>query len=318
MPAIITHHLFGEEASRNLPEGHILADEELLAFLLGNQGPDPFACCFSASLLTMKAFRTFAQLWHAGQVIEALRAARDAVTSLPAQDQGVGRAFAWGLLAHYLLDSEGHAFVRAQEDALCASGVGLEDAHREVHYLIESELDTWMLWNARHQTIGDAPAWSMLARSDRVTRVAGSIFSQAAWQVFEITLRPDSYGCCLGDYERVYRLIDPKGNPRSRVLAKLGKFSKYASMLDALAHASDPTDDCPAANLSCHPWVDPLTGEEVATSFPDVFFDALKHWPSLVSAYEWDDQDALEQLMRRDYQGNARTTTSEPELGQTD
>ena len=47
MPAIITHHVFGEEAVTALPEGLIDGQEELLAFLLGNQGPDPFFARFS-------------------------------------------------------------------------------------------------------------------------------------------------------------------------------------------------------------------------------------------------------------------------------
>ena len=42
MPALITHHLFGEESIDRLPAGIVTSDEERCAFLLGNQGPDPF------------------------------------------------------------------------------------------------------------------------------------------------------------------------------------------------------------------------------------------------------------------------------------
>ena len=42
MPALITHHLFGEESIDRLPQGVITSDEERIAFILGNQGPDPF------------------------------------------------------------------------------------------------------------------------------------------------------------------------------------------------------------------------------------------------------------------------------------
>ena len=42
MPALITHHLFGEESIDRLPAGIINTDEERCAFLLANQGPDPF------------------------------------------------------------------------------------------------------------------------------------------------------------------------------------------------------------------------------------------------------------------------------------
>ena len=47
MPAIITHHIFGEDVLRTLPAGMVEGEEEVLAFLLGNQGPDPLFACFS-------------------------------------------------------------------------------------------------------------------------------------------------------------------------------------------------------------------------------------------------------------------------------
>ena len=47
MPAIITHHIFGEDIAPGLPAGLLAGEEELLAFLLGNQGPDPLFVRFS-------------------------------------------------------------------------------------------------------------------------------------------------------------------------------------------------------------------------------------------------------------------------------
>lgn len=38
MPAIICHHIFGEDAAATLPEGMVVGEEELLAFLLGKIG----------------------------------------------------------------------------------------------------------------------------------------------------------------------------------------------------------------------------------------------------------------------------------------
>ena len=48
MPALITHHLFGEEAARLLPKDLLACEEEMVAFLLGNQGPDPLFFRFRA------------------------------------------------------------------------------------------------------------------------------------------------------------------------------------------------------------------------------------------------------------------------------
>ena len=307
MPAIVTHHLFGEDASRRLPENLSFNEEELLAFLLGNQGPDPYYFCFSATPTAILACHAFAEDMHAERVVEALVCARDTVAFLPPDDQGVGRAFALGLLAHYLLDSEAHAFIAAQEDAICDAGVGLEDAHDQVHALIESELDTWMLWNMRKLTVEEAPVTGNLARTERVSRVAGSLFSQIAWQIFGIKLVPDRYEGCLRDYERVYQTIDPLGNRRGRMLAGAERLGTRYSILDALAHTATPPETCPAANLSCAPWHDPLTHTQRSTSFPDIFYDTLDMWPTLAEAYLEGGQagsSALDELVQRGYDGN--------------
>lgn len=303
MPGIITHHLYGEEAAQRLPNNLSFCDEELLAFLLGNQGADPYYFCFTALPNVVLTCHGFAEKMHDAPVVDALLAARDGVASLPADDRPYGRAFVLGLLAHYLLDSEAHAFINTQEDALCDAGVGLEDAHEQVHALIESELDTWMLWSARQQTINDAPAWADLARTDRVSRAAGALFSQVAWQVFDTSLGSSAYEGCLRDYEYIYHAIDPLGNARGAMIAGAERLGARYSRLSALAHSAEPGDTCPAANLACDPWLDPLTNTEQTTSFPDIFYDSLEKWPALVEAFLADDRSALDALVLRNYNG---------------
>ena len=305
MPAIITHHLFGEDASRRLPADYCFVEEELLAFLLGNQGADPFYFCFTATPAAIQACHAFARVMHEEREVDALMAARNAAAYLPKEDQGIGRAFALGLAAHYLLDSEAHAFIHAQEEQLYAIDESLREQQAQVHALIESELDTWMLWSTRKLTIADVPAHCNLARTEHVSRIAGTICSQVAHQVFGITLSPDRYEGCLRDYELVYRAIDPTGNPYGRMITGAERLGTRHSLLDALSHSDKPTDDCPAANLACHPWVDPLTGEENTTSFPDVFYDSLKKWPALSEAFVQGDQAMLESLVRRAYHGSS-------------
>lgn len=305
MPAIITHHLFGEDASRRLPDGLAFGEEELLAFLLANQGPDPYYFCFSATPMSIQTCHAFAARMHEDKVVDALMVARENVSHLPQEDQGLGRAFVLGLLAHYLLDSEAHAFIQVQEDAICNADADLADAHDQVHALIESELDTWMLWSARQQTIADAPAHADLKRTKRVSRVGGTIFSQVAWQVFGMTLNPERYEGCLRDYEMVYRAIDPTGNPRGRMIAGAERLGSRYSLLNALSHAAEAGDDCPAANLDCRTWIDPATGEQRMDSFPDVFYNSLDKWRDLAEVFMGGDRAAFATALERGYDGAA-------------
>ena len=66
MPALITHRLFGEESINRLPEGLVASGEERAAFLLANQGPDPFFFRFRTP-----SFRTcmeLAQVMHRSRI----------------------------------------------------------------------------------------------------------------------------------------------------------------------------------------------------------------------------------------------------------
>ncbi len=297
MPAIITHHLFGEDAATRLPEGTIDGQEELLAFLLGNQGPDPLWARTLAKRTEVDACHRLATAMHGEHIVEALMRFRSAVSHLPEYDKRVGRAFALGLLAHYVLDRSTHPFVFAQQQALCEADPTLKESLDNVHAIIESDLDSWMLWSQRGLTVADAPTTANLAHTDRVVRVAGALFSQVAWQVFGIAMGADAYEGSINDYQFVYALIDPAPSLRTSLIARLKGVTDEAEHLLSLAHRIVTDDDCPAANLDCHPWTNPSTGEVRDVSFGDLYFEALDAWPSFAEAYTEGDETKLADLI---------------------
>ena len=158
MPALITHHIFGEDIAAELPAGIVEGEEELLAFLLGNQGPDPFFARFSTVPDRAAACHRFASLMQGGGMTRAFMALRDGVSHLPSPDERIGRAFALGLLGHYALDRAAHPFVIAQERALAEADESLAASRRAVHALIESDIDSWILWEKRRATTEERPA----------------------------------------------------------------------------------------------------------------------------------------------------------------
>ncbi|HBO61097.1 MAG TPA: hypothetical protein DD645_00080, partial [Olsenella sp.] len=83
MPAVITHHIFGEDIAASLPAGMVEGEEELLAFLLGNQGPDPLFARFSTLPSRARTCHRLAGLIQGGSVTRALLALRDGVSHLP-------------------------------------------------------------------------------------------------------------------------------------------------------------------------------------------------------------------------------------------
>ena len=112
MPALITHHLFGEESIDRLPQGVITSDEERIAFILGNQGPDPFF--FHILTPRVSDCTLLAQVMHRSRMSRQFACLRDGVSHLLPRDASLGRAFALGLLSHYVLDRNAHPFVYEQ------------------------------------------------------------------------------------------------------------------------------------------------------------------------------------------------------------
>lgn len=303
MPALITHHLFGEEAVSLLPEGIVQTQEEMLAFLLGNQGPDPLFACFSTKPSIARDCHRLAHEMHNRDILTQLIALRDAVSHLPQDDQALGRAFCLGMLGHYVLDSTAHPFVYAQQNALCETGEGLQDAGSEIHALIESDIDSWMLWTYRHQSVAEHPVALNLERTERIERVAGAIISQVAWQVYGIMLPAIAYGGSVGDYEMLFKLID--GAPiKAGLVGMAERMVREHSHLQAMAHVPVVSDDCPAANLDRHPWADPCTGDVSTASFPDLFFRALDRWEQIAELYvKGDARAVLDTTHWRNYDG---------------
>ncbi len=297
MPALITHHLFGEDVLPELPAGLVEGEEELLAFLLGNQGPDPLFARFSTLPSRALTCRRLAREIQAGHMTRAFFSLRDSVSRLPAADERIGRAFAFGVLGHYALDRAAHPFVIWQQRALVETDPSLAGAEQEIHAIIESDIDSWILWEKRHATVEERPAESNLMRTARTERVAGALISQTALSVFGIELGAHEYGAAVHDYERLYRAIDPAGRKLVRAAGMAERRFRTHSYAQASAHHVRRTDECPAANLACLPWTDPFTGARRTESFADLYDEARLTYPVLAEAFVRGDETRLRELV---------------------
>lgn len=304
MPALITHHLFGEEAATHLPEGIVSGQEELIAFLLGNQGPDPFFARFRTLPTRAAACHRLARAMHDGHVTAAFASLRDGASHVPEEEASVARAFVLGLLAHYVLDSTAHPFVYAQEDAICSAGVGLEDAGTDVHAVIESDIDGWVLWQERHETVESFDVISVLASTQRIDHVAGALLSKTAGEVFGIGLGPEQYAGSVGDYRFAYKAVEPANSPKVRFFADVERLVRPHSHLASMSHQVIDSDDCPAINLERRVWRDPSTGKPSTESFADLYHDAVNAYPGFAEALAMGNLARLRELCAgRNYDG---------------
>ena len=274
MPALITHHLFGEESIDRLPDGLVTTDDERAAFLLANQGPDPFF--FRVRTPNMKTCMELGRRMHRARMTRQFETLRDGVTHLRPRDAGVGRAFVLGLLSHYVLDRNAHPFVYAQQWGIQAADSALKDAGGEVHAVIESDLDVLMLQLKRDgATTADYPPVSELVTTDRIGKVAGALVSFVANSVYGLEIGANEYGGAVADMQLVYRTIEPAGSPRSQLIGRLERLAKPYSLLTSLAHRVTAAPPAAAGNLACHDWENPFTHKVSHESFPALFERAL-------------------------------------------
>lgn len=318
MPALITHHLFGEQAAQALPDGIVTSDEELLAFLIGNQGPDPFFFHFTDMPTRVVSSVHLAQEMHRTHMSAALNALHEGVSHLHVQDARIGRAFASGMLAHYALDRQTHPFIYAQEFALMEANPELAHAGSEVHAVIESDLDSWMLWHLHHETVRDCPPSSVLECTHRIYRVAGALTSHMSLAVFHLPTAPTLYGASVANMDFVYRHIEPAGSQHTHALGQVERLVRQHSQLEALAHRVTADENCAAANLEHHTWLSPATHKQSRASFIDLYTEALTGWPHLFQAFAAGG-DTLKQAVGRlnyagEYTNDAETLVTYPNI----
>lgn len=306
MPALITHHLFGEQTATLLPEGVISTDEERLAFLLGNQGPDPFFFRVLGTPNAIKNAQKLASNMHDEKMFQAFSVLRDGVSRLPERDASLGRAFALGMLSHYALDRVAHPFVYAQEFAIMEADPTLKDSGSQIHAVIESDIDTWMLWQKRHSTVLDCPPASELAYTDRILQVAGALVSQVAWAVFNLDVTPSGYGIAVKQMVLTYKVIEPYGNVRTKGISDIEKAAVHEhSLIESLAHRVTKSDDCATVNQECHEWTNPWNDKTSKESFMDLFDKGVAGWPELSLAFTHGGTQLKEAIAGLNYSGKA-------------
>ncbi|MDM8274651.1 zinc dependent phospholipase C family protein [Enorma phocaeensis] len=284
MPALITHRLFGEESIGRLPEGIVTSEDERIAFLIANQGPDPFF--FRVRTPHMGECMEFGRCMHRCRMSRQFAALRDGAGHLNRHDAGVGRAFVLGLLSHYVLDRNAHPFVYAQQWGIQAADPDLADAGSVVHAVIEADLDVLMLQRKRDgATVASYPPESVLTTNERVNKVAGALTSYVAHSVYGLEVGANEYGGAVADMKVVYKLIEPAGSPASSLISLAEGVLHDWSLLGSLAHRSTTTPPAGAGNLAHRPWSDPFTHAESCESFPEVFDRALADYARAAACF---------------------------------
>ena len=285
MPAVMTHNTFGHMAAKSLPGNILRTQDEKLAYILGNQGPDPFFFRCRTTPAKMDIDHTIASDLHSAQMSKSLDWLRRSVSMLPEEDRGIGRAFALGYLSHYILDKVTHPFIFAQQYATMAQDEDLKDWGGPIHAIIEADIDSTLVWRTYHKTILERSPYDAIAFTPRVTKIAGAMMSQVIFATLGIQLPSYEFNSAVCDMKFIYKMIEPVGsgwyNKVGLVESATGKYSQVKGLCHEVVHDGRSG----WFNEEHYSWEHPFTHEELNDSFPDLFDEALELCPEACLAF---------------------------------
>ena len=272
MPALITHDFFGQDVYDRLFRDIGGTRDEAEAFLLGNQGPDPLF--YAVTDPRLREHNRLGNVMHSEKPSELVKAFKDSLGILDEDELPVGRAYAFGFLCHYTLDSTLHPLVFFHEYRLTDAGepgLSRDDAH-EVHAVIESELDELVLFEKRGETVATFQPWrEILQASDFVLGVVSKMFSYVALTVYGRIVPRDLFARSVRGFRRVQRLFYSKTGAKRAALGRIEQLVRPYSFYQSMEN--------------------PYTGEVSTASFWDLYGQALERAEENIAAFERDGFD---------------------------
>ncbi len=298
MPAIITHDLFGRELYDELSSFIGTSRDEVEAFLLGNQGPDPlFYAIIDPRYIN---FNHLGSRLHKEKPHEVIASFKHAISTLPESSRNIARAYALGFLCHYELDSREHAFIYSQQYEICDAGeprLTRANGH-DVHAAIETELDELTLTAKRHETISTfVPSREILKADNDVLDIISAMYAYVFDNVFHRHVAKHGFKGSVKAYRHMQSFFySPRGIKRN-VVGYVEMLVRPYSFLRAMCHRNQLLNVSEFDNHEHMPWKNTFTGEVTTDSFWDLYDESKSHALSELPIFDeptFDIKDAQE------------------------
>lgn len=290
MPALITHDFFGQDVYDHLFRNIGGTRDEADAFLLGNQGPDPLF--YSVLVPSLQPHNRLGNVMHSEKPSELIKAFKDSLGILAEDELDVGRAYAFGFLCHYTLDSAMHPLVFFNEYLVTDAGEpGLSRADgSEVHAVIESELDELVLFAKRGETVATFQPWrEILQASDFALGVISKMYSYVALTVYGRIIPPDMFTLSVRSFRRVQRLFYSASGRKRALIGRIEELVRPYSFYRSMSHRPIELTESAFDNHAHEPWENPYTGSVRTVGFWDLYHEALEKAEENIDAFDRDD-----------------------------
>lgn len=279
MPAMLTHHLFGRSVLARSNNQKFATRDARDAFLLGNQGPDPLF--YATRSFAMAQVKTLGSRMHDNNenivaYLEAWRGILDHASALD-HEREILEAYISGFLCHFALDRTAHPLVFAYEHAICHAGVeGLKPEDRScVHGQIETDLDTFMLYQLTGRTIGEYYIPKQVLYSSKAALALVDRLYRAAACVYGMRVPRDCFSLGVRDMRTAVKLLYSPGGTKRKTLGFLERAVRPHSLLQAMSHYPQAASGTWLANEEHATWLHPETRKESNSSFKQLFDEAL-------------------------------------------
>ncbi len=274
MPALITHDFFGRDVYDENRRLIGATPDERLAFLLGNQGPDPLF--FLVITPRMKPFYRIGSIMHRIDPALLLAAMRESLDALDDDELPVGRAYLVGFYCHYLLDRSMHPLVYSQQFALCDAGIeGLTRKNgSDVHAEIEREFDEMVLFEKTGRTVRTfKPYKEVLRASDPMLLAIGKMHEFACMKALRTFPPTDMFATGVKNFRLAQRVFYSPAQRRANAFAfvETRLLRRGASFFKAMSHRDRAEATSVFDNHEHLAWENPYTHETSTDGFWDIF-----------------------------------------------
>lgn len=230
MPSFFTHQVIAEEVLKAIPNDLYTKIEYYDCYYAGAQGADPF---FIYRPFKKKGYN-LGKTMHRKKVFEFFSAAYD---NLNATDNPRGRAYLYGYITHYAVDTIFHPYVYWLEKELVRA-LPKSRKKDKVHFRIERDIDVFIYEEYRHANLKDYVYDVTLSEADY--RGIFAALSEPLWDVYSVRADYDALHNSLKRFVKQQKyFLDPK-NKRGTAMYALEKLLFFPHILSFMYIRENP------------------------------------------------------------------------------
>ncbi len=248
MAEFASHELLGTIARVRLPLGAQDAiDRQPTAYYFGLQGPDPL---FYYGVAKGRPLHKLGNRMHSERTEELFATLAEATMHLTGTRGEIARAYFYGFLGHYALDSTLHPYVYyLQQQAVQANPKVHPSA---VHCGIESDMESALYQKTTGKYISTYTIDGRYEATEEQLAVMAVVLHYVLKKVYGVTVATEALRAAFGDMLTIQKMFYACDTRTRKMIARTEKLIGQSALLSSRLKVDVPLWDC--LNLERKPW----------------------------------------------------------------